>query len=558
MRCLGGWNQSAFKPEKVAALYYPVLAFCTMLWAVFFQESWKRSNNHYTHHWGTLDKLPSLLEEPRPLFRGTLEPSPITGRLEPFYPRWKRNLIVCFVTLPITLLCLTVVVVVALAHIKLQEYAENRVAKCRFRVAALVPFLPMILYALNISILNAIYRKIAAYLTDLENHRLSESHEFAFVSKLILFQFINAFYAPFYIAFYRMDLDHLRHVTSFVRNPRSVEFVDVMFRVEALATRQHVHLVALLFLQHLMTILVTRQIMGNLKEVFLPLGQTRIRQVYLSLRADGFALLKREDDATAPPPQVFTTSSDVDDGENSLEGSSTRMRRNAGGCWFFVEAYRSDPRSSDTSLLPVVDAKVHRDIGFTRAEQEEIMPKYDDATDDYLEMFIQFGFVSMFTCAFPICGLLAFLNNLLEIRSDAFKLLTNFQRPFAETATGIGVWERAFDIVSYVAISVNIGLIGVSGSLQDVFPGLTPYQHALLLISIEHILFVLRFGLSHVVPPVPLALETSIAILEHKRREALRTVEREGRKEARKVSEGNDSQASYEYPEYQNSDIDTP
>uniref|UniRef100_A0A5K3G0G8 Anoctamin n=1 Tax=Mesocestoides corti TaxID=53468 RepID=A0A5K3G0G8_MESCO len=306
-----------------------------------------------------------------------------------------------------------------------------------------------------------------------------------------------------------------------------------MFRVEALATRQHVHLVALLFLQHLMTILVTRQIMGNLKEVFLPLGQTRIRQVYLSLRADGFALLKREDDATAPPPQVFTTSSDVDDGENSLEGSSTRMRRNA-------------------------DAKVHRDIGFTRAEQEEIMPKYDDATDDYLEMFIQFGFVSMFTCAFPICGLLAFLNNLLEIRSDAFKLLTNFQRPFAETATGIGVWERAFDIVSYVAISVNIGLIGVSGSLQDVFPGLTPYQHALLLISIEHILFVLRFGLSHVVPPVPLALETSIAILEHKRREALRTVEREGRKEARKVSEGNDSQASYEYPEYQNSDIDTP
>ncbi|CDS42189.1 anoctamin 8 [Echinococcus multilocularis] len=456
---------------KERALHYPVLAFFTMLWAVFFQEVWKRTSNHYTYHWGTLDKLPSLLEQPRPLFRGALEPSPITGRLEPFYPRWKRNLIVCFVTFPMTLVCLLFVVVVAIAHIKLQEYADVKSSSWRFRGATLVPFLPMILYGVNINILNAIYHKIAVHLTEMENHRLDESYNNALISKLILFQFINAFYASFYIAFYRMDLALLRH--------------------------------------HLVTILVIRQIAGNLKEVFLPLGQTRVRQVYLSLRADGFPSLKKDD--------LHTLGTEASDGKSSPN------------------------KSTETKI--------------TQAEQEEIMPKYDDATNDYLEMFIQFGFVSMFTCVFPICGLLAFLNNILEIRSDAFKLLTNFQRPFSETARGIGVWERAFEIVSYVAIAVNIGLIGVSGSIQALFPGLTTYQYILLLIAVEHILFALRFGLSHIVPPIPFALERSIAILEHKRREALRTLERECRKEARRVSDENDSP---DYPSDQTSDIDTP
>uniref|UniRef100_A0A0R3XAA1 Anoctamin n=1 Tax=Hydatigena taeniaeformis TaxID=6205 RepID=A0A0R3XAA1_HYDTA len=246
-----------------------------------------------------------------------------------------------------------------------------------------------------------------------------------------------------------------------------------------------------------------------LKEVFLPLGQTRIRQVYLSLRADGFPTLKK--------------------GELSTSGTEV-----------------SEDNSS--SKKPTM-------VKITRAEQEEIMPKYDDATNDYLEMFIQFGFVSMFTCVFPICGLLAFLNNILEIRSDAFKLLTNFQRPFSETAHGIGVWERAFEIMSYVAIAVNIGLIGVSGSIQALFPGLTVHQYILFLIALEHISFALRFGLSYIVPPIPFALERSIAILEHKRREALRTLERECRKEARRVSDEN---GSPDYPSDQTSDIDTP
>ena len=35
---------------------------------------------------------------------------------------------------------------------------------------------------------------------------------------------------------------------------------------------------------------------------------------------------------------------------------------------------------------------------------------------EYLEMVIQFGFITMFSCAFPLAPLFALLNNTVEIR----------------------------------------------------------------------------------------------------------------------------------------------
>lgn len=37
-------------------------------------------------------------------------------------------------------------------------------------------------------------------------------------------------------------------------------------------------------------------------------------------------------------------------------------------------------------------------------------------------MLVQMGYVVLFSAAFPLAGLCALANNLLEIRSDAFKL----------------------------------------------------------------------------------------------------------------------------------------
>lgn len=61
-----------------------------------------------------------------------------------------------------------------------------------------------------------------------------------------------------------------------------------------------------------------------------------------------------------------------------------------------------------------------RSIG--QAEIESSLYKYDGTFSDHLEMLVQMGYVVLFSAAFPLAGLCALANNLLEIRSDAFKL----------------------------------------------------------------------------------------------------------------------------------------
>ncbi len=64
-----------------------------------------------------------------------------------------------------------------------------------------------------------------------------------------------------------------------------------------------------------------------------------------------------------------------------------------------------------------------------------------DTFEDYLEMFIQFGYVILFSSTFPIAAVCALLNNIIEVRSDAFKLCSTMQRPFGHRVRDIGTWQ---------------------------------------------------------------------------------------------------------------------
>lgn len=56
---------------------------------------------------------------------------------------------------------------------------------------------------------------------------------------------------------------------------------------------------------------------------------------------------------------------------------------------------------------------------------------------------IQFGFVTLFVASFPLAPLFALLNNIIEIRLDAKKFVTELRRPVAVRAKDIG--ERLRD-----------------------------------------------------------------------------------------------------------------
>ncbi|KAL4232704.1 Anoctamin-4 [Mactra antiquata] len=79
--------------------------------------------------------------------------------------------------------------------------------------------------------------------------------------------------------------------------------------------------------------------------------------------------------------------------------------------------------------------------------------------DEYLEMVIQYGFVTIFVAAFPLAPLCALGNNIIEIRLDAYKFVTQWKRPLAARAQDIGIWFGILQGISAIAVISNAAII---------------------------------------------------------------------------------------------------
>lgn len=76
--------------------------------------------------------------------------------------------------------------------------------------------------------------------------------------------------------------------------------------------------------------------------------------------------------------------------------------------------------------------------------------------DEYLEMVIQYGFITLFVVAFPLGPLFALLNNVMEIRIDAFKVVTQYRRPLPKKAQDIGIWLPILSTISKLGVITNV------------------------------------------------------------------------------------------------------
>ncbi|MBV98794.1 Anoctamin-6, partial [Eschrichtius robustus] len=91
---------------------------------------------------------------------------------------------------------------------------------------------------------------------------------------------------------------------------------------------------------------------------------------------------------------------------------------------------------------------------------------------EYLEMIIQFGFVTLFVASFPLAPLLALVNNILEIRVDAWKLTTQYRRMVPEKAQDIGAWQPIMQGIAIMAVVTNAMIIAFT---SDMIPRLVYY-----------------------------------------------------------------------------------
>uniref|UniRef100_A0A803XVB2 Anoctamin n=1 Tax=Meleagris gallopavo TaxID=9103 RepID=A0A803XVB2_MELGA len=84
---------------------------------------------------------------------------------------------------------------------------------------------------------------------------------------------------------------------------------------------------------------------------------------------------------------------------------------------------------------------------------------FSGLTPEYMEMIIQFGFVTLFVASFPLAPLFALLNNIIEIRLDAKKFVTELRRPVAVRAKDIGIWYNILRGIGKLAVIINAFVI---------------------------------------------------------------------------------------------------
>lgn len=98
-----------------------------------------------------------------------------------------------------------------------------------------------------------------------------------------------------------------------------------------------------------------------------------------------------------------------------------------------------------------------------RVAREFKLPEFDPF-DDYAEMVIQFGFIALFSTAWPLTCLACLCNNFVELRSDAFKLIQSFRRPISTRQSSISPWTFNLYVLSWVGSMSSFALATLFGS----------------------------------------------------------------------------------------------
>uniref|UniRef100_A0A1A8DUG2 Anoctamin n=1 Tax=Nothobranchius kadleci TaxID=1051664 RepID=A0A1A8DUG2_NOTKA len=549
-----------------------VFALFNVVWATLFLERWKRREAELAYRWGTLDTPAESLEEPRPQFRGVKRCSPITGCEEFYYPPWKRAAFRWLVSLPICLLCLCFVFFAMLLCLQLQEVVMEIQ-----ELAGITRFVPKVLLAITVTICDEVYKKIAYWLNDMENYRLQSTYENNLIIKMVFFEFINSYLSLFYIGFYLKDMERLKEMLAtllifrqFLQNIKEVlqPYLYEQNKLGVFTPKVLWELLQSVLLKY--GRLAVDKAQASMTWYSL-LGQRGIPGPVTNCNPEpkrkgdlkaGFRLSEEEwemNDSIMKHRKVsftekvnykdVTTETHRED-ESFLEDSPTLVEEGMESSCLFdscdedsdceslaqENAGVSSPKESDPLCQRRKNAGEDKDnkkswinppeetktVNLTQAEIESCMKTYEGTIQDYQEMFIQFGYVVLFSSAFPLAAMCALINNIIEIRSDALKLCTSMQRPFGQRVENIGQWQTAMEAMGLIAIIVNCYLIGQCGQLQRLFPWLSPEMAVVSIVLLEHVAVLLKYIIHVAIPDIPGWVADEMAKLEYRRREAFK------------------------------------
>jgi hypothetical protein len=133
--------------------------------------------------------------------------------------------------------------------------------------------------------------------------------------------------------------------------------------------------------------------------------------------------------------------------------------------------------------------------------------------DEMSSKIIQFGFIILFTAAFPLSPLFSLFNNLSELKVDMFRLLTQKRRPFAFRSDGNGIYNELLAFLVTLS-SVTNGIIIAFNSrwFEDnfipLFSNVDPLAvRVIFCIFFNYSVIATRFLVDVIVPDIPLNIK---------------------------------------------------
>ncbi|KAM3139399.1 hypothetical protein pb186bvf_008424 [Paramecium bursaria] len=138
----------------------------------------------------------------------------------------------------------------------------------------------------------------------------------------------------------------------------------------------------------------------------------------------------------------------------------------------------------------LVDSSVEEQL---ELKDYQINPEVDGTVDNYMKLVIQFCYLSLFGLAFPAAYPMAFLR----YRWTNICLIRICIRPFPQGASNIGNWLIIIEVITFLGIFCNAGLI--------VFTSQTvPSDQQIILFSILLVVFLaLKYLIRFLVPDEP-------------------------------------------------------
>ncbi|KAF7722025.1 hypothetical protein EC973_003747 [Apophysomyces ossiformis] len=137
--------------------------------------------------------------------------------------------------------------------------------------------------------------------------------------------------------------------------------------------------------------------------------------------------------------------------------------------------------------------KIHREVD---------LPEYNIYTD-YVEMVIQFGYVSMFSTVWPLTAVCCMLNNWVELRGDAVKICKYTRRPIPLRAEGVGPWIGSMETLVWLSSVTMASFAYLFHPSTNIHSPYTPIFTLLAILVSEHLYVVVRLAVRSTLNMLP-------------------------------------------------------